>query len=144
MRTALVALTSILAAISLSGCLTLTEFSAKSSGQMRCAQMGQAYSGFNITGVRDGYDVGEIKCKLPETEKEKCEVTQCQSTIEQGQALNEQWYWKRIAVKAGYLYYLPGRLMYEYWHDENATDYSSLYSDHQTRLQTCEKPDVAH
>ena len=125
---------------STAGCLHTIDY--REDPNYRCAEAGQIYEGFTITGRNGGAeDVGQLRCAKPKTDEDRCVVKAARDNKEEADKFNNDWRPKNIVVGVGYAFwFVPGVVAYYMWHDENEKEYRDFVTSTKETYEGC----VAH
>lgn len=89
----------------------------------RCTRAGQNYEGFTITGEADGREVGNVRCVVPKSTDDKCELSKEKRMLDEREQYNDRWLHVYAYTTVGYVFYIvPGYLVHKAYEDETTAD----------------------
>lgn len=104
----------------------ITMYSPRNVGD-QCTRLGMTFDGVSITHDSIKYGArGEVHCRAPQTEVERCNVEKVGSIRAEMSNYNRRWSGKNLLIGAGYaFYFLPGYLIKRHYEDEAKADYEA-------------------
>lgn len=120
----------------LPGCLT----TIGERHEITCAESGQYFEGFTVTGKREGSNVGHVRCRTPENKREQCYADEYSKLASVAAAHNSTAKGRNVVIVIGYgLYIVPGYLAKSYWEDENEASVKNYVELEMKTKETCEQ-----